>query len=342
MKLKNYILIGYVASAITTILAVLWAVNLMLIEKKDIYFIILITIIGSILGAGISRIMLRRVFNSLEVLRKQTENISERNFEQNIEIKNPKEFSELSSSFNMMAKKLKSTFESLEESEKEKSLMIAQLTHDIKTPITSIQATIEGMVDGVIKEEEYPHYWMTINRQTTRLNKLVEELNYLILSSGENKLVEENEVIFLDKLLIDCMSEFGVRAEKEKRDIYIKVNPEAAKIENNYDKLLRIIVNLINNAFKYSEKGTKIEISAEKIKNKLYISVTDEGCGIAKDELENIFKRLYRVEESRNLQTGGYGLGLAISKQLAKQLGGDITVVSEYGRGSTFTLEIPA
>ncbi|ERK57081.1 ATPase/histidine kinase/DNA gyrase B/HSP90 domain protein [Gemella bergeri ATCC 700627] len=339
MKLKNYILIGYLISTLITIVAVIWAVNKMLIDTKGTYFIILTTIVASIIGAVVSLFLLSRVFSSLASLKKQVNYVSEKKFDFVTDVKNPIEFAELAKAFNEMSKNLEETFESLAESEKEKSIMIAQLSHDIKTPITSIQATVEGMLDGVIDKKEYPHYFKTIGRQTERLDKLVEELNYLTLNTfdKENDFTGK-DIIFLDKLLIDCMSEFRLLIEKEKRDIYIKVIPESAKIVSSYDKLLRIIVNLINNAFKYSKKGTKVEVIAEVKNNKLQISVIDEGQGISPEELDSIFKRFYRVETSRNLETGGYGLGLSIAKQLAHQLNGDILVKSEYGKGSTFSL----
>ena len=340
MKLRDYIIIGYILSFLITIVAVFWASNQMLIEKQDTYFIVAITVIAGLIGATISLALLKGVFKSLNVLKKKTVNISEKRFDISSEVIRPVEFRDLSIAFDDMAEHLKESFESLEQSEKEKSLMIAQLSHDIKTPITSIQSTAEGMLDGIIKKDEYKYYLETICRQTTRLNKLVEELNYLTLSVKETNSADNKETIFLDKLLIDCMSEFKLRAEKEQRDIFIKVIPENAKIVSNYNKMQRIIVNLLGNAFKYSPSGTKIEIIAEISDEMLSISIIDEGCGIKKEELDNIFKRLYRVEASRNMKTGGYGLGLAIAKQLATQLNGDIIVESEYGKGSTFTLEI--
>ena len=340
MKLRDYIVIGYILSFLITITAVFWASNQMLIEKKDTYFIVAITVVGGLIGATISLVLLKGVFKSLNILKEKTINIGERKFDVKNEIISPVEFRDLSIAFDDMAKHLKESFLSLEESEKEKSLMIAQLSHDIKTPITSIQSTAEGILDGVIEKDEYKYYLETIRRQTTRLNKLVEELNYLTLSVKETNSADKKETIFLDKLLIDCMSEFKLRAEKEKRDIFIKVIPENAKIESNYNKIQRIIVNLLGNAFKYSPSGTKIEIVAEISDEILSISIIDEGCGIKKEELDNIFKRLYRVEASRNMKTGGYGLGLAIAKQLAVQLNGDILVESEYGKGSKFTLKI--
>ncbi|MTV73913.1 sensor histidine kinase, partial [Streptococcus pneumoniae] len=209
----------------------------------------------------------------------------------------------------------------------------------IKTPITSIQATVEGILDGIIKESEQAHYLATIGRQTERLNKLVEELNFLTLNTARNQVeTTSKDSIFLDKLLIECMSEFQFLIEQERRDVHLQVIPESARIEGDYAKLSRILVNLVDNAFKYSAPGTKLEVVAKLEKDQLSISVTDEGQGIAPEDLENIFKRLYRVETSRNMKTGGHGLGLAIARELAHQLGGEITVSSQYGLGSTFTL----
>ena len=220
-------------------------------------------------------------------------------------------------------------------------MMIAQLSHDIKTPITSIQVTVEGILDGVIKEEERIHYLTTIGRQTERLNKLVEELDVLTLNAQPQDIAdEEDEDVFLDQLLIESMSEFQLQIEQEERDVYIQVKPESAKIKSNYDKLSRILVNLLNNAFKYSEPGTRIEVLAQLTEEELIISVKDEGQGILPEDLEKIFNRLYRVETSRNMKTGGHGLGLAIARELAHQLGGEITAESHYGIGSTFTFHL--
>lgn len=341
MKLKSYIIIGYLVSTILTILVVFWAVQRMLIAQKEIYFLVGMTLVASFIGAGVSLFLLTPVFSSLYHLKKQAKKVASRDFSGETNIKGPTEFQELGQAFNDMSHNLQATFESLDESEREKGIMIAQLAHDIKTPITSIQATVEGILDGVIQEEEFAHYLMTISRQTDRLNKLVEELGSLTLNTqSELESPSGIKLVFLDQLLIEAMSEFQFLIEKEERDVYIKVSLEYARIQVDYDKLSRILVNLLNNAFKYSNPGTKIEVVAQIENQLLTISVKDEGQGIAPEELENIFKRLYRVETSRNMNTGGYGLGLAIARDLAHQLGGDISVESQYGVGSTFTLSL--
>lgn len=338
MKLKNYILVGYLVSTLLTILVVFWAVQRMLIEKSEVYFLVGMTLIASFIGAAVSIFLLSPVFSSLKHLKKQAQDIASKDFSTEIETKGPLEFQELGQAFNDMSHNLQATFQSLDESEQEKRMMIAQLSHDIKTPITSIQVTVEGILDGVIKEEERLHYLTTIGRQTERLNKLVEELDVLTLNTQPQDTADEE--VFLDQLLIESMSEFQLQIEQEKRDVYIQVSPESAKIKSHSDKLSRILVNLLNNAFKYSESGTRIEVLAQLTEQELRISVKDEGQGILPEDLEKIFKRLYRVETSRNMKTGGHGLGLAIARELAHQLGGEITAESQYGLGSKFTFSL--
>lgn len=341
MKLKSYILVGYLVSTLLTILVVFWAVQRMLIEKSEIYFLVGMTLIASFIGAAVSIFLLSPVFSSLKHLKKQAQNIAGKDFSTEIETKGPIEFQELGQAFNDMSHNLQDTFQSLDESEQEKRMMIAQLSHDIKTPITSIQATVEGILDGVIKEEERLHYLTTIGRQTERLNKLVEELDVLTLNAQAQDIADEEvEDVFLDQLLIESMSEFQLQIEQEERDVYIQVKPESAKIKSHYNKLSRILVNLLNNAFKYSEPRTRIEVLAQLTEEELTISVKDEGQGILPEDLEKIFNRLYRVETSRNMKTGGHGLGLAIARELAHQLGGEITAESHYGIGSTFTFHL--
>lgn len=338
MKLKSYILAGYIVSTLLTILVVFWAVQRMLIEKSEVYFLVGMTLLASFIGAAVSIFLLSPVFSSLKHLKKQAHKIASKDFSTEIETKGPLEFQELGQAFNDMSRNLQDTFQSLDESEREKRMMIAQLSHDIKTPITSIQVTVEGILDGVIKEEERLHYLTTIGRQTERLNKLVDELDVLTLNAQPQDIADEEvEEVFLDRLLIESMSEFQLQIEREERDVYIQVLPESAKIKSHYDKLSRILVNLLNNAFKYSDPGTRIEVLAQLTEEELTISVKDEGQGILPEDLEKIFKRLYRVETSRNMKTGGHGLGLAIAQELAHQLGGEITVESQYGLGSKFT-----
>lgn len=163
MRLRTYIVIGYVMSMLITIAGLIVGLNQMLITIEDISYILVIALIASVAGGIVNMILLSNVFSSLKRLKKKIQAISERNFDSGQLIKCPLEFKDLEEAFNQMSSELKVSFESLSESEHEKSMMIAQLSHDIKTPLTSIQATVEGILDGVIPREEERHYLNTIS-----------------------------------------------------------------------------------------------------------------------------------------------------------------------------------
>ncbi|SUN47409.1 histidine kinase protein [Streptococcus dysgalactiae subsp. dysgalactiae] len=342
MRLRTYIVIGYLVSMVITIAGLIVGLNRMLIATKDISYILLIALIASLAGGIVNMILLTSVFSSLRKLKEKMQAISQRQFDYDQLIISPLEFKDLEGAVNQMSLDLEASFESLNESEHEKSMMIAQLSHDIKTPLTSIQATVEGILDGVIPKEEERHYLNTISRQTNRLNQLVEELHVVSLNDQKQEEKQHRQVIYLEKLLIDILSEFQLTLEQENRSVDIKVALEVVKINSQYDALSRIILNLVSNALKYSEASTPLTIHAYRQDQSICIDVRDKGQGIKKEDLPLIFKRLYRVEASRNMKTGGHGLGLYIAKQLAHQLGGDIVVESQVGKGSSFTLLLPA
>lgn len=341
MRLRHYLMISYFLSLLVTVIIVGWGINRMLIAEKEAYFIIFVTVIASLVGIIINILFLSRVFLSFKKLKNALQVIPKRRFQKVEGVKTPVEFKELADSFNVMSQQLSEVFNSLEKSEQEKNFMIAQLSHDIKTPITSIQATIEGMLDHIIEPEEYSYYFKTIHRQTNRLNSLVTELNQVSLETTVRAVDSQFEIIFMDKLLLEILSEFQYRIDKEKRDVILEIEPENLKIYSHREKLSRILLNIVGNALKYSPTGSPLMITSKIIHDEICISVRDEGQGIPKHELENIFKRLYRVESSRNMETGGHGLGLYISQELARQLGGKIEVVSHVGKGTCFTLNLP-
>ncbi|WP_439819428.1 sensor histidine kinase [Weissella paramesenteroides] len=317
------------------------AVNYMLIDKKEGYLIVFATLSASLLGVVINLLLLRPIFKSLNSLRNQTKSISNSEFAVISDIHYPLEFKELSDDINHMSLKLKDTFETLHASEYEKNIMIGQLSHDIKTPITSIKSTIEAITDGIIPKEEVGFYLNTMNHQTDRLNSLVEELSYVSNNKEHNGPITNVIEVYVDQLIIELLSEFQFQLENEHRNVEVNIIPENANIYTEKDKLYRILFNLVNNALKYSDKGTKIRIDTILKRNLFTFKITDHGKGIPPKDIDNIFQRLYRVDESRNSQTGGHGLGLYIAKELVEQLGGRISVKSEENKGSTFSVDIP-
>ncbi|VTS12428.1 sensor histidine kinase [Streptococcus pseudoporcinus] len=341
MRLRTYIVIGYLVSMLITIAGLIIGLKQMLITTKDISYILLIAVIASLAGGIVNMLLLTNVFSSLKKLKEKMQAISQKKFDRDHLIKSPLEFKDLETTFNQMSSELEASFESLNESEREKSMMIAQLSHDIKTPLTSIQATVEGILDGVIPKEEEKDYLNTISRQTNRLNQLVEELHVVSLNDQRQEVKQTSQVIYIEKLLIEILSEFQLTLERENRTVNIEVAPEVVKIKSQYEALSRIMLNLVSNAIQYSEVDTALTIKAYRQDQMVRIDVIDQGQGIKEADLPLIFKRLYRVEMSRNMKTGGHGLGLYIAKQLAHQLGGNISVKSQFGKGCSFSVFLP-
>lgn len=339
MKLKQYILLGYVVSMMIMIITVIWAAKQMLIMETEGPFLIGMVFLACVIGTIVSQLLLFNVFTSLKQLKGQMQKLAQKEFIPLTLKRAPKEFQDVAEAFNSMSSQLEQAFQEIEDAEKQKRVMMAQLTHDIKTPITSIQQTISGLLDGVIRPEEQEEYLQNIHKQTIRLNDLVEELGQLTLEEMQS--TEEKSMVLMDKLLLEVLGAFQYQLEQEQRELQLTLSPETIRIYTEERTLYRILYNLVHNAIRYSNVQTPITIDISFNGKILTIRVTDEGQGISEKDLPHIFEALYRVEASRNMNNGGHGLGLAIVKEQVERLKGRIEVVSELGKGSTFVVSLP-
>jgi two-component system phosphate regulon sensor histidine kinase PhoR len=218
---------------------------------------------------------------------------------------------------------------------------VANVSHELKTPITSIKAAVETLQDGAVHDQvNMPRFLEIISRQSDRLNTIIEDL--LSLSRLEN---EGNRVLLttgsIAKVIQEAANTCTIKAKQKNIEILTKA-PASLNVKMNAALVEQAIVNLIDNAVKYSEKGTKIQIIAQQTKNEVEISVHDQGHGIAEEHHARIFERFYRVDKARSRSAGGSGLGLSIVKHIAQVHGGRALVQSVLGKGSTFTLILPA
>lgn len=227
-------------------------------------------------------------------------------------------------------------------SEKLRREFVSNASHELKTPITIISGFIETIKLGHIKDEKKLEYFINIiEKEIKRLAQLTE--NLLTLSKVEKILEEKREYkeLNLERLFLDIFNSFENIASK--KNIIIKNNLifNSVKTTISEEWFRTIIGNLIDNSIKYSNNNSKIIIEGKIIENNLIFSVSDEGIGIPKEELNNIFRRFYRVDKSRNKKVEGNGLGLAIVKNMILKLNGKIEVESEVENGTTFTVTIP-
>ncbi len=226
---------------------------------------------------------------------------------------------------------------------------VANVSHELKTPVTSIQGFVEALVEGGIQEPaQVQKYLNIVARHASRLNAIIDDLLTLsrLEESGERRGDTQGpaSLRFIPSLVKPVLEEAihlsSIKAN-EKRITIDLVCPDDVEARINSPLLEQAVMNLIDNAIKYSPEGSRVRVEASRREEEVVIAVTDEGCGISVEHLPRIFERFYVVDKSRSRKLGGTGLGLAIVKHIIQAHGGRVTVDSAPGKGSTFTLYLP-
>jgi two-component system phosphate regulon sensor histidine kinase PhoR len=219
---------------------------------------------------------------------------------------------------------------------------VANVSHEIKTPLTAIKGFVETLHQGSVDNpEEADRFLGIINKHVDRLSAIIEDL--LSLSRIEQE--DEGKIIKLEEGYVNDVFQSAIqicRSKAEEKNITIRPvcnEPISAKFDTTL--LEQAVVNLLDNAIKYSEPKSTILLKAQRNNSEIRIRVEDQGIGIAKKHLPRLFERFYRVDKARSRKMGGTGLGLAIVKHIAQAHGGRITVESTLGVGSVFTIHLP-
>ena len=219
---------------------------------------------------------------------------------------------------------------------------VANVSHELKTPVTSIQGFVEALVEGGVKEPaQVERYLSIIAKHASRLNSIIDDLLTLsrLEEAGERRALRF-DVAPIKPVLEEAIDLSGVKADEKRMTIDLACADDVeARI--NPPLLEQAVSNLLDNAIKYSPEGSRIRVEVTRGSAQVSIAVTDEGCGIPSEHLSWIFERFYVVDKSRSRKLGGTGLGLAIVKHIAQAHGGHVTVESTLGRGSTFTIRLP-
>ena len=220
---------------------------------------------------------------------------------------------------------------------------VANVSHELKTPITAIKGAAETLNDGAMAEPDNARRFVDIIvRQADRLNAIIEDLLSLSrIEQGADResisLVPAPVLPVLDAAVQSCQS------AAQDRDVALRlICPPGLQARLNAPLLEQAVVNLLTNAIKYSNPAASVLVEAAAVDGKVVIRVQDKGCGIPAEHLPRIFERFYRVDKARSRKLGGTGLGLAITKHIVQTHGGEVRVQSEPGTGSTFSILLPA
>lgn len=219
---------------------------------------------------------------------------------------------------------------------------VANVSHELRTPVTSIKGFVETLLDGAMhKPEELQRFLGIVATQTDRLNAIIEDL--LMLSRVEQE-TERAEIAMspgpIRKVLEGALEVCQRKAAEKNIGVEIACD-EDLSLSMNAPLLEQAVINLLDNAIKYTAAGQTVHVEAVREAGEVVIRVRDQGCGISREHLPRIFERFYRVDKARSRKLGGTGLGLAIVKHIAHAHHGQATVQSTVGQGSTFAIHLP-
>lgn len=230
--------------------------------------------------------------------------------------------------------------------DEERKQFVSNVSHELRTPLTSMRSYIEALADGAWEDPELaPRFLEVTQNETDRMIRMIQDLLHLSrIDSGKSSL--ELEIVDITEMLDHVLNRFDMlihSAEYETRNyrIHKELLREAIFVEVDPDRMIQVLDNIMNNAIKYSPDGGTITGRMQKTDDAVIISISDEGMGIPKADLNKIFTRFYRVDRARSRAMGGSGLGLAISKEVVEQHGGRIWAESKEGKGTTFYLSLP-
>jgi len=227
-----------------------------------------------------------------------------------------------------------------EKIDNERREFVANVSHELRTPLTTMRSYLEALADGAWQDEEIaPNFLHVTQTETERMIRLVNDLLQLSrMDSKDYRLNKEwvNIIAFYNRIIdrFELTKNQNVVFER-------KLPNEDAYVEIDGDKLTQVLDNIISNALKYSPEGGKITFRVDEQANFVVLSVSDQGVGIPKENLEKIFERFYRVDKARTRKLGGTGLGLAIAKEMVEAHGGKIWATSREGKGTTISFSLP-
>ncbi|MBA4537969.1 HAMP domain-containing protein [Bacillus aquiflavi] len=276
---------------------------------------------------------INRLTKPLKEMKEAAVKVSEGDFSTRVHIRSKDEIGQLGTAFNQMS-------QSIQKEDERKKEFIANISHELRTPISYVKGYSDALLSQMVKtEEDKQKYLKLIHREAGRLERLVGDLLDLMkFESEEFSLVKMP--LPLAQLIEDALQKYISTANEKGIKLTYDLDPELI-INGDEGRIEQIFQNLMDNAVRYTESGGTIKIKLFKVRNKCHLVVSDTGIGIKEDDLEKIMQRFYRVNKARTRTDGGTGLGLAIVDQLVKLHNGKLKMTSEYGKGTEVTVILP-
>ena len=284
------------------------------------------------LGTLLVWLLSRRTLAPLQSLGAAARRLGRGDLSQRAETEGPSEIRQLAHSFNVMA-------EGLEEAERHRRNLTADIAHELRTPLSNIQGYLEAIKDGLVQPT--PETIDTIHGQALHLSRLVEDLR-LLAQVEAGALTLQLSLTRMEELLQSSVEAVRPRAEAKGVNVTLELDPSLPEMELDATRVAQVIGNLLENAITHTPEGGSVAVTGRADTGGAEIAVADTGPGIPPEELPRLFDRFYRADPSRARATGGSGLGLTIARRLIEAHGGTIEAYSVLGQGSRFTINLPA
>lgn len=302
--------------------------------------VLLFVIIGIIIYTCCFYMMQRRYTRYVQEIAAAMQSVSSGNLDSHVEVRGDDELADMALQLNSMVEEIKELMAQEREAEKTKNDLITNVAHDLRTPLTSIIGYLELLAaNQKMDEEKRSRYVDVALKKSQHLQKLIEDLFGFTKMNYGKMLVQMGELDIV-KLMEQLLDEFYPVFSSQNLECKYHANISSLKITADGTLLARLFDNLINNAVKYGSDGKRIEVDLEAVDDGVIIKITNYGKVIPAAELEMIFDKFYRVEQSRSLDTGGAGLGLAIAKSITQLHGGSIQAKSSL-KGTVFQVWLP-
>jgi len=289
---------------------------------------LLATLVAVVAGT----LLFRQLTTPLQSLTQAAENMASGDLDQRVEVRSRDEVGELASAFNAMS-------DALARNEELRRNLMADIAHELRTPLSVIQGNLEAMLDGVY--EPTPENIAVTHQESLLLARLVNDLRELaLIEAGQLQLdLEPIDLEVVAKLVEEA---FRPRAREKEVGVILDFGTGLPEVSADAQRMRQVIANLVSNALRYTPPGGEIRLVGRARHGEMTMRVEDTGAGIPPIDLPHIFDRFYRGDKSRSRHAGGSGLGLAIAKQLVEAHGGTIEVESEVGQGTAFIITLPS
>ncbi len=286
------------------------------------------------LGAAVivSLFVSRRIVEPIQTLSSVSQRLAQGFYRERTSLNADDEIAQLAQSVNQLA-------DALEQTERRRLALLADVTHELRTPLATIGGYMEGLVDGVVSAN--PATFNLILRETRRLQRLIEDLELLSrVEAGQLPVIAR--AIDLRPVLEEQIAQFEPLFHSNQVSLLLDAPEHLPQVWADPDRVAQVLINILANAYRYTPAGGQVVVEARADDHEVRIAVIDSGIGIAAEHLPHLFERFYRVDKSRARNSGGSGIGLAIARHLVYAQGGDIWAESDgIGKGARFIFTLP-